>query len=77
MAPSPLSPPIPPSTHPPSYSCRLLSSRMALLKLKDTGEADTIRRHLRKLLNALDWLIELERTMGDSMYSRMMGKMNK
>lgn len=50
---------------------------MALLKLKDTGDPETIRRHLRKLLNAFDWLIELERDIGDSMYKRMMLKMTK
>lgn len=50
---------------------------MALLKLKDTGDPETIRRHLRKLLNAFDWLIELERDLGDSMYKRMMLKMTK
>lgn len=50
---------------------------MALLKLKDTGDPDTVRRHLRKLLNAFDWLVELERDIGDSMYKRMMLKMTK
>lgn len=50
---------------------------MALLKLKDTGDPDTVRRHLRKLLNAFDWLVEMERDIGDSMYKRMMLKMTK
>ncbi len=59
------------------YSCRLLSSRMALLKLKDTGNAETIRRHLRKLLNSFDWLIEQERKLGDSLGRRIMERMTQ
>lgn len=50
---------------------------MALLKLKDTGDPETIRRHLRKLLNAFDWLVQMELDIGDSMYKRMMLKMTK
>jgi phospholipid-translocating P-type ATPase (flippase) len=59
------------------YSCRLLSSRMTLLKLKDTGDPATIRRHLKKLLNALDWLVERERKLGDTLGRRIMERMTQ
>ena len=59
------------------YSCRLLSSRMTLLKLKDTGDPATIRRHLKKLLNAFDWLIEQERKLGDTLRRRIMERMTQ
>jgi phospholipid-translocating P-type ATPase (flippase) len=59
------------------YSCRLLGSRMALLKLKDTGDPATIRRHLKKLLNAFDWLVEHERKLGDSLGRRIMERMTQ
>jgi len=59
------------------YSCRLLSSRMALLKLKDTGDPATIRRHLKKLLNAFDWLVEQERKLGDTLGRRIMERMTQ